>query len=78
MDETANSKFEIKWDVHVGDIVKIIKYDYNAYNVAAFGVVLKREETNQIFMFPSVDVLMFDTNEIRTCPAGTIEVISRA
>ncbi len=78
MDETSNSKFEVKWDIHIGDIVKIITYDLEAYNKVAYGVVLKHEETNQIYMFPSVDVLMFDTNQVRTCPAGTVEVISRA
>tara|TARA_R100001594_G_scaffold80518_1_gene115030 strand:- start:164 stop:400 length:237 start_codon:yes stop_codon:yes gene_type:complete len=78
MDEAPNSKFEVKWDISVGDIVKIIKYDYDAYNVPVYGMVLKREETNQIYMFPSVEVLLFDTNEIRVCPAGTVEVISHA
>ena len=78
MDEETNPKFEVKWDVEVGDLVKIIKYDYDAYSVAAYGVVVKREKTNQIYMFPAVEVLMFDTNEVRVCPAGTVEVISRA
>jgi len=64
--------------VKVGDIVKIMRYDYNAYNVPAYGVVLEREETNQIYMFPAVQVLMFDTNQVCTCPAGTVEVISHA
>ena len=77
MDEAPNSKFEVKWDISVGDIVKIIKYDYDAYNVPVYGMVLK-QETNQIYMFPSVEVLLFDTNEIRVCPAGTVEVISHA
>mgnify|MGYP003115510898 CR=1 FL=1 len=78
MDDPTNSQFEVKWNIRVGDIVKVIRYDYNAYNKISYGVVLKREETNQIYMFPSVDVLMFDTQEIRTCPAGTVEVVSSA
>ena len=78
MDENTNPKFEIKWEVKVGDIVKVMRYDYNAYSTPAYGIVLEREETNQIYMFPAVQVLMFDTNQVCTCPAGTIEVVSRA
>ncbi len=78
MDENTNPKFEIKWDVKAGDIVKVMRYDYNAYSTPSYGIVLEREETNQIYMFPAVQVLMFDTNQVCTCPAGTIEVVSRA
>tara|TARA_R110002074_G_scaffold335059_2_gene505487 strand:- start:660 stop:896 length:237 start_codon:yes stop_codon:yes gene_type:complete len=78
MDDETNPKFEVRWNVDVGDLVKILKYDHDAYNVPAYGVVIKREETNQIYMFPAVEVLMFETNEIRVCPAGTVEVLSRA
>lgn len=78
MDAEASPKFEIKWDVNVGDIVKLMRYDYDAYSRPAYGIVLEREETNQIYMFPAVQVLMFDTNQVCTCPAGTVEVVSRA
>jgi hypothetical protein len=78
MDEPTNSKFEIKWEIKVGDIVKIMRYDYNAYSVPAYGIVVKKEETNQIYMFPAVQVLMFDTNQVCTCPAGTVEIVSCA
>ncbi len=78
MDEPTNSKFEVKWKIKVGDIVKIMRYDYNAYSVPAYGVVVKKEENNQIYMFPAVQVLMFDTNQVCTCAAGTVEIISHA
>ncbi len=78
MDDTTSPKFEIKWNVSVGDIVKITKYDYDAYGTSVYGVVLKREETNQIFMFPAVEVLFFKTREVQWCAAGTVEVLSHA
>ena len=55
-----------------------MRYDYNAYSVPAYGVVVKKEKNNQIYMFPAVEVLMFDTNQVCVCPAGTVEVISCA
>jgi hypothetical protein len=78
MDEPTNLQFEVKWEIKVGDIVKIMRYDYDAYSVPAYGVVIKKEETNQIYMFPAVQVLMFDTNQVCTCPAGTVEIVSCA
>jgi hypothetical protein len=78
MDAEASPKFEVKWEIKVGDIVKIMRYDYNAYNTPAYGIVIKKEKSNQIYMFPAVEVLMFDTNTREVFPAGTVEVISYA
>jgi hypothetical protein len=78
MDEPTNSKFEVKWEIKVGDIVKIMRYDYNAYSAPAYGIVVKREESNQIYMFPAVEVLVFDTNQTEVFPAGTVEIVSCA
>jgi len=41
-------------------------------------VVIKKEETNQIYMFPAVEVFLFDTKERKFFPAGTVEVVSSA
>jgi hypothetical protein len=78
MDESTNSKFEIKWEIKIGDIVKIMKYDVDAYGIPAYGMVIKKEETNQIYMFPAVEVLLFDTEERKVFPAGAVEIISHA
>jgi len=78
VDEPTNSKFEIKWDIKIGDIVKIMRYDYNAYSVPTYGIVVMKEETNQIYMFPAVSVLVFDTKKIEVFPAGTVEIVSCA
>jgi hypothetical protein len=78
MDGSASPKFEVKWEIKVGDIVKILRYDYNAYSVPVYGIVVKREESNQIYMFPAVEVLLFDTKKIEVFPAGTVEIVSCA
>jgi hypothetical protein len=41
-------------------------------------MVIKKEKTNQIYMFPAVEILLFDTKEKKVFPAGTVEVISCA
>ncbi len=55
-----------------------MRYDYNAYSVPAYGMVVSREETNQIYMFPAVEVFLFDSQQIEIFPASTVEVISSA
>jgi len=78
MDGSTSSKFDIKWKIKIGDIVKIIRYSTDAYGTPAYGVVIKKEETNQIYMFPAVEVFLFDTKERKFFPAGTVEVVSSA
>jgi hypothetical protein len=78
MDEPTSPNFNIKWRIKIGDIVKIMRYNYDAYSVPAYGVVVNKEETNQIYMFPSVEVFLFESQQIETFPAGTVEVISSA
>jgi|TARA_R110002051_G_C8697975_1_gene493942 hypothetical protein len=78
MDDTTNPKFDVKWNIKIGDIVKIMRYDADAYGTPAYGTVIKKEETNQIYMFPAVEVLLFDTKEKKVFPAGLVEVVSCA
>jgi hypothetical protein len=78
MDGQTSSKFDVKWKIKIGDIVKIMRYDVDAYGTPAYGMVIKKEKTNQIYMFPAVEILLFDTKEKKVFPAGTVEVISCA
>tara|TARA_R110000824_G_scaffold398423_1_gene602470 strand:+ start:1274 stop:1441 length:168 start_codon:yes stop_codon:yes gene_type:complete len=55
-----------------------MRYDYTAYNVAAYGIVVRAERLIQIPMFPTVEVLMFDQKLVETFPASVVTVISRA
>ncbi len=78
MDGPSNTEFEIKWNIKIGDIVKIMRYDADAFGHPAYGIVIKKEMTNQIYMFPAVEVLLFDSKEAKIYPAGTVEIISHA
>mgnify|MGYP003661631166 CR=1 FL=1 len=78
MDESTNSNFKLRPELKLGDIVKIMRYDYTAYNVAAYGIVVRAERLIQIPMFPTVEVLMFDQKLVETFPASVVTVISRA
>ena len=78
MDEPTSPKFDVKWNIKVGDIVKITKFDPGSFAFPAYGIVVKKEETNQIYMFPAVTVFLFDSQQIEIFPAGTVEVISSA
>jgi hypothetical protein len=77
MDGTADPKFKLE-QIKIGDIVKIMRYDYNAYSVPVYGMVIGKQDTSQIYMFPAVEVFLFETQKIQICPIGTIEVISHA
>jgi len=55
-----------------------MRYDADAFGHPAYGIVIKKEMTNQIYMFPAVEVLLFDSKEAKIYPAGTVEIISHA
>ena len=78
MDDRASPKFEIKWEINIGDLVRLKRYDTNAYGYFDYGVVIGEKELNQTFMFPSVDVLVFRTKRTEKIQAGLLEVISHA
>jgi len=78
VDESTNSNFKLKPDLKRGDIVKIMRYDYAEYNVAAYGIVIGEERLIQIPMFPVVEIFMFDQNSVQTFLATAVTVISRA
>ena len=78
MDDGTSPKFEIKWEINIGDIVRLKRYDTNAYGYFDYGVVIGEKELNQTFMFPSVDVLVFRTKRAEKIQAGLLEVISHA
>ena len=77
MDVGSDPKFKLK-QIKIGDIVKIMRYDYNAYSVPLYGMGVGKQDTNQIYMFPAVEIFLFETQKIQICPIGTIELISRA
>jgi len=77
VDGPANSKFKIK-EINIGDIIRFIRYDLNAYSVPTYGIVVACHNTYQLYLFPAVEVLDFKTRNVSTISAATIEVISHA
>ena len=78
MDDRTSPKFEIKWAINIGDLVRLKIYDINAYGYFDYGIVIGEKELNQTFMFPSVDVLVFRTKTTEKIQAGLLEVVSHA
>jgi len=67
---------DIEWLISIGDLIKVVTYSVDNYGKVSYGVVIAKEEENQLFLFPSVDVYMFGSQKITTFPAGRVEVIS--
>lgn len=78
MDEATNPQFKLAPQLKRGDIIKIMRYDYVAYNIAAYGIVVDEERLIQVPMFPTVEVFMFDHRAVERVPANIVTVISRA
>jgi hypothetical protein len=67
---------DIEWLISIGDLIKVVTYSVDNYGKVSYGIVIAKEEENQLFLFPSVDVYMFGSQKITTFPAGRVEVIS--
>ena len=76
MDEANKKISDIEWLIAVGDLIKVTTYTIDAYGKVSYGIVVAKEEENQLFLFPSVDVFMFGAQCVETFPAGRVEVIS--
>ena len=55
-----------------------MRYDIEKYSIPAYGIVVTKEETNQIYMFPVVEILLFGEKTTMIAALGTVEIISRA
>ena len=77
MDGPPNPQFKIK-EIKIGDVVRFMRYDIHAYSVPAYGIVVAYHGTNQLYLFPAVDVFMWGPQQVTTMPCSTLEVISRA
>ena len=80
MDERTNRSF-IHWQVSRGDLVKIAttQYAYSATDIQyLYGIVIGDVKTDQITLFPEVEVFLFKLNTTKSFTAGSIEIISHA
>ena len=43
MDGPSSTEFGIKWNIKIGDIVKIMRYDADAFGHPAYGILIKKD-----------------------------------
>jgi len=67
---------DVEWLISIGDLIKVVTYSVDNYGKVSYGIVIAKEDENQLFLFPSVDVYMFESQKVTTFPAGRVEVIS--
>tara|TARA_R100000008_G_scaffold83889_1_gene69963 strand:- start:199 stop:432 length:234 start_codon:yes stop_codon:yes gene_type:complete len=77
MDESTDHSFEFQ-KIKIGDIVKFFRYDYDAYAKVVYGVVVSKGTSTQIYLFPSVDVFIFNTHQVETIAVSAVKIISHA
>ena len=58
----------------VGDLVRVIKYDFGTYLGSSLGVVVERPEDTQKSLF--IKVYIFKTNRERWLAPSEIDIIS--
>lgn len=78
MDKKSN-RFGVSWYINVGDLVKIHTKVFTAVHDKdeyLYGIVVGDKKTNQITLFPEVDVFLFKDREVRTFTAGSLEIVS--
>ena len=76
MDEPRSSKFEIKWQLDVGDIVRVRRADIKSYNTFDYGIVVEQCKQIQLNIFPLIEVFMFRTSKIENLQHSLLEVVS--
>ena len=77
MDSRSSLYDAIIWDISLGDLVKIKKYDFNGAPMFNYGIVVSRPAECQLEIFPYVNVYNFDTHEKQKCYPSSLEIISR-
>lgn len=71
------------WNIKKGDLVKLKDYPTGREDEFVYvkGVVvseIKHNDEQQIPMWPSVDVYVFQTGTVRECMPGSIDIISNS
>ena len=80
MDGTTNPKFEIKWEIDIGDLVRVKKFSHEAAHqeeyTYKYGIVVGLLESDESMLYPAARIRFFKSNTVVTYPAGQMEVIS--
>ena len=77
MDSRSSIFDTIIWDISLGDLVKIKKYDSAGAPVLSYGIVVSEPAERQLEIFPYVNVYNFDTHEKQKCYPNSLEIVSR-
>ena len=80
MDHRKNHGY-IHWDVKRGDLVRVTNHIFTSVGNKEeflYGLAIGMQHTNQITLFPEIEVYLFKTKAIRTFTAGSLEIISHA
>tara|TARA_R110002110_G_scaffold207572_2_gene419759 strand:- start:644 stop:886 length:243 start_codon:yes stop_codon:yes gene_type:complete len=76
MDSKSNLYDTIIWNINLGDLVRIKKYNFEGSEVFSYGIVVSPPLECQIEMFPYVNVYNFDTREKQKCYPNSLEIVS--
>ena len=80
MDESTNQKFEIKWQIDVGDLVRVKKFSHEAAMAEEYtykyGIVVSLLESDESMLFPAARIRIFKSDAVIIYPAGQMEVVS--
>ena len=77
MDEKRDRQIDkVIWDIFEGDLVKVRKYNLEGELYYEPGIVVSDKITEQLLLFPYVNVYVFKTNTIEKHLPNTIEIIS--
>ena len=80
MVESTNPKFEIKWQINIGDLVRVKKFSHEAAMAETYtykyGIVVSLLESHESLLFPAAKIRFFKSDDIIIYPAGQMEVVS--
>ena len=80
MDESTNPKFGIKWQINIGDLVRVKEFSHEAAMAEVYtykyGVVVSLLESDGSMLFPAAGIRFFKSDALITYPAGQMEVVS--
>jgi len=80
VDGTTNPKFEIKWEIDIGDLVRVKTFSHEPANreeyTYTYGIVVGLLDHAETMLFPAARIRFFKSNTVVTYPAGQMEVVS--
>jgi hypothetical protein len=80
MVESTNPKFEIKWQIDIGDLVRVKKYSHEAAMAETYtykyGIVVGLLESHESLLFPAAQIRFFKSDAVMIYAVGQMEIVS--